>query len=70
MAYGGLLLFLYSLGHCALIIIAGTSMGWAKRILEFKGLNSTLRYVRKGSGVLIILIGLFLIWRKWVKIFG
>lgn len=64
LAYGGLLLFLYSLGHCAFIIIAGTSMGWAKQILEFKRLNSTLRYVRKGSGVLIILIGLFLIWSK------
>jgi cytochrome c-type biogenesis protein len=62
LAYGGLLLFFYALGHCALILIAGTSMGLAKRILESKGLNNSLTYVRKGSGGLIILIGFYFIW--------
>jgi cytochrome c-type biogenesis protein len=62
LAYGGLLLFLYALGHCALILIAGTSMGLAKRLLESKGLNTGLAYLRKGSGVLIILIGFYFIW--------
>jgi len=62
LAYGGLLLFLYALGHCALILIAGTSMGWAKRLIESKGLNTSLAYLRKGSGVLIILIGFYFIW--------
>jgi cytochrome c biogenesis protein CcdA len=62
LAYGGLLLLLYALGHCTLILIAGTSMGLAKRLLESKGLITSLAYLRKGSGVLIILIGLFFIW--------
>jgi cytochrome c-type biogenesis protein len=62
LAYGGLLLFLYALGHCALILIAGTSMGLAKRLIESKGLNTGLAYLRKGSGVLIILIGFYFIW--------
>ena len=62
LAYGGLLLFFYALGHCALILIAGTSMGLAKRILESKGLNNGLAYLRKGSGGLIILIGFYFIW--------
>jgi cytochrome c biogenesis protein CcdA len=62
LAYGGLLLFLYALGHCLLILIAGTSMGLAKRIIESKGLNTGLAYLRKGSGVLIMLIGLYFIW--------
>jgi cytochrome c-type biogenesis protein len=62
LAYGGLLLFLYALGHCLLILIAGTSMGLAKRIIESKGLNTGLAYLRKGSGVLIILIGFYFIW--------
>jgi len=39
LAYGGLLLFLYALGHCLLILIAGTSMGSAKRIIESRGLK-------------------------------
>ncbi|MDO8958090.1 MAG: cytochrome c biogenesis protein CcdA [Deltaproteobacteria bacterium] len=62
LAYGGLLLFLYALGHCALILIAGTSMGLAKRLIESRGLNTGLAYLRKGSGVLIILIGFYFIW--------
>lgn len=62
LAYGGFLLFLYALGHCALILVAGTSMGLAKRIIESRGLNTGLAYLRKASGVLIILIGLFFIW--------
>jgi cytochrome c-type biogenesis protein len=62
LAYGGLLLFFYALGHCVLILIAGTSMGLAKKLIESKGLNQGMGYLRKGSGVLIILIGLFFIW--------
>ena len=62
LAYGGLLLFMYALGHCVLILIAGTSMGLAKRIIESKGLNAGLAYLRKGGGVLIILIGFYFIW--------
>lgn len=62
LAYGGLLLFLYALGHCALILIAGTSMGLAKEFIESKRLNRGLDYLRKVSGVLIILIGLFFLW--------
>jgi len=62
LAYGALLLFLYALGHCVLILIAGTSMGWAKRIIESRGLNTGLAYLRKGGGVLIILIGFYFIW--------
>jgi hypothetical protein len=37
-------------------------MGLAKRILESKGLNTGLAYLRKGSGGLIILIGFYFIW--------
>ncbi len=62
LSYGALLLFLYALGHCLLILVAGTSMGLAKRIVESKGLNAGLAYLRKGSGVLIILIGFYFIW--------
>ncbi|MGB9699295.1 MAG: cytochrome c biogenesis CcdA family protein [Thermodesulfobacteriota bacterium] len=60
--YGGFLLFMYALGHCVLILIAGTSMGLTKRIIESRGLNTGLAYLRKGSGVLIMLIGIYFIW--------
>jgi len=61
-AYGALLLFFYALGHCLLILVAGTSMGLAKRIIESQGLSTGLAWMRKGSGALIILIGLYFIW--------
>lgn len=62
-AYGGLLLFLYALGHCALILIAGTSMGLARKMMASQRLNAGLAWMRKGSGVLIILVGFFLLWQ-------
>jgi cytochrome c biogenesis protein CcdA len=62
--YGGFLLFVYALGHSALVLIAGTSVGAAKGLLESKGLRKAHGVLQKFAGVLIIGIGLyFLFWR-------
>jgi cytochrome c-type biogenesis protein len=58
-AYGAFLLFFYALGHCFLIVLAGTSMGMAKILLESRGLQKTSIVLQKAAGVVIILIGLF-----------
>jgi cytochrome c biogenesis protein CcdA len=58
-AYGAFLLFVYALGHCFLIIIAGTSMGMAKALLESHNLQKASLVLRKAAGVVIILVGLF-----------
>ena len=55
--YGGLLLFVYALGHSLLILVAGTSMGAAKRMLESRGLRAAAAVLRKAAGVVIILVG-------------
>ena len=61
--YGGFLLFIYALGHSALILIAGTSMGAAKKLIESKGLRKTNWALQKIAGVIIILVGAyFLFW--------
>ena len=57
--YGLGLLFFYALGHCLLIIIAGTSVGSAKRLLESKNLQRVNFYLRKVAAVLIVLVGVF-----------
>jgi cytochrome c-type biogenesis protein len=57
--YGAMLLFFYALGHCFLIIIAGTSMGMAKGLLESRHLQKAGSWLRKGAGVVIILVGFF-----------
>ena len=61
--YGGFLLFVYALGHSALVLIAGTSVGAAKGLLESKGLRKAHGIIQKVAGVLIIGIGFyFLFW--------
>jgi cytochrome c-type biogenesis protein len=58
-AYGALLLFVYALGQGFLIIVAGTSMGMAKGLLESRHLQKAGSWLRKAAGVVIILVGLF-----------
>ena len=61
--YGGFLLFIYALGHSALVLAAGTSVGAAKSLLESKGLRTAHGILQKVAGVLIIGIGFyFLFW--------
>jgi cytochrome c-type biogenesis protein len=57
--YGGFLLFVYALGHSALVLIAGTSVGAAKSLLESKGVRRAHGVLQKSAGVLILGIGLY-----------
>jgi cytochrome c-type biogenesis protein len=57
--YGGFLLFVYALGHSALVLIAGTSVGAAKGLLESKGLRKAHGVLQKIAGILIIGIGFY-----------
>lgn len=59
--YGGFLLFVYALGHSVLILIAGTSLGAAKRLLESKGLRTASAVLQKVAGVVVILVGVYFI---------
>jgi len=61
LVYGGVLLFVYALGHSALILIAGTSMGAAKKLIESKGLRKANLVLQKAAGLVIIGIGLYLL---------
>lgn len=57
--YGGLLLLVYGLGHSVLILVAGTSMGAAQRLISSRGVTRTTEWLRRGAGLLIILVGLW-----------
>ena len=59
--YGGLLLFVYALGHSALVLLAGTSMGAAKKLIESKGLRKANLVLQKAAGVVIIGVGIYLL---------
>lgn len=62
--YGGLLLFIYALGHSALILIAGTSMGAAKKLIESRRLRKTNLALQKIAGIIIILVGAYFIFQQ------
>jgi len=61
--YGGALLLVYALGHSALILVAGTSMGAAKRLIESRGLRRTNWALQKVAGAIIILVGAYFLFR-------
>jgi cytochrome c biogenesis protein CcdA len=61
--YGGFLLLIYALGHSALILVAGTSMGAAKKLIESKGLRKTNWALQKIAGVIVILVGAYFLFR-------
>jgi len=57
--YGGLLLLVYALGHSVLILVAGTSMGAARKLIESRNVTRATEWMRRASGGVIVLIGLF-----------
>lgn len=58
-AYGGMLLFVYALGHSLLILIAGTSMGMARKLIESKKMTRATDIMRKVAGGVIVLVGVY-----------
>lgn len=60
-AYGALLLFAYSLGHCMLVLVAGTSVGIATSLISSEKFQKVNYYFRRVAAVLIIAVGIYLI---------
>ena len=58
--YGGSLLFTYAVGHCALIFIAGLSIGLTESIVSSKGVKNFSLYSKRFSGALLVAVGLYL----------
>ena len=57
--FGGLLLLDYALGHSLLILLAGTSMGAARVLIENKKASRALEILRRGAGALLVLVGVY-----------
>jgi cytochrome c biogenesis protein CcdA len=64
MAFGIMLLIAYSLGHCGLVIVGGTSIGFVQRLADSKGWTRGTDVLRRIAGVLIIAVG------AWVLFFA
>jgi cytochrome c-type biogenesis protein len=60
--YGVLLLLAYGVGHCAVIVSAGTSTKMVQRFLNWNEQSKAVTVVKAVCGVLVILGGVWLIY--------
>jgi len=66
LGYGMFLLLMYGLGHSLLLVIAGTSAGWAKKMLESSRMGKAGNIFKKISGAVILLTGVYFL-LCWVR---
>ncbi len=59
---GALLLVAYGVGHCGVIVVAGTSTELVQRYLNWNEKSRGTVVVKRICGVLVILGGLYMIW--------
>jgi cytochrome c-type biogenesis protein len=62
LVYGMILLLFYGLGHCSVIVVAGTSTEIVQRFMNWNEKSSGALIVRKICGVLVLLGGVWLIY--------
>jgi cytochrome c-type biogenesis protein len=60
--YGILLLALYGVGHCSVIVVAGTSTELVQRYLNWNEESKGAAILKKVCGVLVLLAGVYLIY--------
>lgn len=61
-AYGASLVVMYGLGHCGVIVLAGSSGEMLQRYMNFNSKTNTAAIIRRACAVLIILFGLYMIY--------
>jgi cytochrome c-type biogenesis protein len=63
MVYGAGLLLAYGLGHCSVIVFAGTCTEVVQRYMDWNEKSKGVVILKRICGVLVLLAGLYLIWR-------
>jgi cytochrome c-type biogenesis protein len=62
LTYGILLLLLYGLGHCSVIVVAGTSTELVQRFMNWNEKSRGAVYIKRVCGGLVLLAGIYLIY--------
>lgn len=65
MLYGITLLFCYAIGHCLLMLFAGTFTGFAEAFAKSRGVLNISLWARRAGGFIIALAGVYFIWNAF-----
>jgi cytochrome c-type biogenesis protein len=60
--YGVALLSAYGVGHCSVIVLAGTSTGWVQKYLNWNEKSKGAVILKKICGLLVLAGGVYLIY--------
>ncbi|MBC8186471.1 cytochrome C biogenesis protein [candidate division KSB1 bacterium] len=60
--FGALLIIIYGLGHCSVIVLAGTFTGIVQKYLNWNEKSRGALVLKKICGILVILGGVYLLW--------
>ena len=63
--YGIILMFSYAIGHCLLMLAAGTFTGFVEVFFNRRGVRNFSNWSRKISGFIISLAGTSFIWQAF-----
>ena len=61
--YGTALLFAYAIGHCLLMLAAGTFTGFIESFVQAKGVVNFSTWAKRFGGFVVALVGGYLLWR-------
>jgi cytochrome c-type biogenesis protein len=62
LSYGILLLLMYGIGHCTVLVLAGTCTEWVQRVLDWNEGSRGARLLKTGCGVLVLLAGFWMLY--------
>jgi cytochrome c biogenesis protein CcdA len=63
--YGIALLFTYAIGHCLLMLVAGTFTGFVESLVKAKGIVNFSMWTKRISGLVVALVGIYFVWNSF-----
>ena len=61
--YGIALLFCYAIGHCLLMLFAGTFTGFVEGFVKARGVVNFSLWAKRVSGLVVALVGAWFVWQ-------